>query len=63
MKLLSMKVVRNESLQGHMVYFKTSRGIKGFWFAPGKRLAVPAAFISKHIVSLQKRKLLSVKEA
>jgi len=46
-----------------MVYFKTSRGVKGFWFAPGKRLAVPAAFISEHIVSLQRRKLLSVKEA
>tara|TARA_Y100000310_G_C20405011_1_gene679250 strand:+ start:60 stop:236 length:177 start_codon:yes stop_codon:yes gene_type:complete len=58
-----MKLVRNESLQGHTIYFKTPRGNKGYYIKPGERLVVPETYISKHVISLQERKLFSVKEA
>lgn len=57
-----MKVVTNDSFQGLEVYFITETGVKSYWLAPKESVVVPNPYISKIVHSLQRRKMVTVKD-
>ncbi len=58
-----MKIIKNESLQGHMIFFRTPTGAQGFWMTPGEQMVVPSTYISDHVTALLTRRILSVTDA
>ena len=55
-----MKIVKNTSLQGLSISFKTPEGIKSIFLSPKSQCDVPDSWTSKVLLNLVKRRMAKV---
>ena len=56
----TMKIVKNTSLQGLSISFKTPEGIKSIFLSPKSQCDVPDSWTSKVLLNLVKRRMAKV---
>jgi hypothetical protein len=55
-----MKVVKNCSLQGRSVILNEEGVFKTVWLAPKESITVPESQVTKQIINLHKRRLVTI---
>ena len=55
-----MKSVKNTSLQGISIPFKTPKGVRSIFLAPKATASVPDSWVSKVLLNLVKRRMAKV---
>jgi len=55
-----MKVIKNCSLQGRSVILNEEGVFKTVWLAPKQSITVPESQVTKQIINLHKRRLITI---
>lgn len=58
-----MKNVKNDSLQGFTIFFRTEKGCKEVYLAPNESIVVPDHYVSDQVKTLVKRRLFKITNA
>jgi hypothetical protein len=58
-----MKHIKNDSLQGFILYLSSPKGSNSYWLKPGQSIVVPDSALSEQVKTLHKRRLLKISAA
>ena len=58
-----MKVIMNTSLQSWSLPFKTKTGVQSYYLKPSESVKVPASYLTQNVITHEKRKLITIRNA
>ena len=58
-----MKIIMNTSLQSWSLPLRTESGVKHYYLKPSESIQIPASYLTQNVITHEKRKLITIRNA